>query len=91
MVTFRLYKAEWLRQNHLTPREKVCLPLLWGFPGSSVVKNLPANAGDMSSIPGLERSPGKGNGNPLQYSCLENPMLRGVWHATVCGVAQSWT
>ena len=53
---------------------------------SSVVKNLPANAGDirdMGSIPGLGRSPGGGNGNPLQYSCLENPMDRGAWQATV--------
>ena len=49
-----------------------------GFPGSSVVKNLSANAGDMSQIPGLGRSPGKVHGNPLQYSCLENPMDRGA-------------
>ena len=44
-----------------------------GFPGVSVVKNLPANAGDMGSIPGSGKSPEEGNGNPLQYSCLENP------------------
>ena len=44
----------------------------------------------MGSIPGLERSPGGGNGNPLQYSCLENPMNRGVWQAKVHGVAKSW-
>ena len=50
-----------------------------GFPGGSVVKNPPANAGDMGSIPGSGRSPGVGNGNPLQYSCLENSMDRGVW------------
>ena len=49
-----------------------------GFPGGSVVKNLPANAGDMSSIPGLGRSPGERIGNPLQYSCLANPMDRGA-------------
>ena len=49
-----------------------------GFPGSSVVKNPPANAGDMGSIPGWGRSPGGGNGNPLQRSCLENPMDRGL-------------
>ena len=49
-----------------------------GFPGGSVVKNLPANAGDTGSIPGSERSPGGGNGSPLQYSCLENPMDRGA-------------
>ena len=47
-----------------------------GFPGGSAVKNLPANAGDMGSIPGSGRSPGEGNGNLLQYSCLENPMDR---------------
>ena len=47
-----------------------------GFPGGSVVKNLPANAGDMGLIPGLGRSPGGGNGNPLQYSCLDNPKDR---------------
>ena len=59
-----------------------------------VVKNLPANAGDirdMSSIPGLGRSPGEGHGNPLQYSCLENPMDRGAWGTTVHGVTKSQT
>ena len=59
-----------------------------GFPGSSVVKNLPANSGDPGSIPGLGRSPGEGNGNPLQYSCLGNPMDRGAWWATVHGVTK---
>ena len=49
-----------------------------GFPGDSVAKNLPAHAGDSGSIPGSERSPGEGNGNPLQYSCLENPMDKGA-------------
>ena len=47
------------------------------FPGDTVIKNQPANAGDMGLISGLKRSPGKGNGNPLQYFCLENPMDRG--------------
>ena len=59
-----------------------------------MVKNLPANAGDsrvMGSIPGLGRSPGEGNGNPIQYSCLGNPMDRGAWQATVLGVAKSQT
>ena len=59
-----------------------------------VVKNLPANAEDTrdtGSIPGLGRSPGGGNGNPLQYSCLENPTDRGAWWATVCGVTNSRT
>ena len=62
-----------------------------GFPGSSVVKNLPANAGDVGLICGSGRSPGEGNGNPLQYSCLGNPMDRGAWWATVCGVSKSQT
>ena len=56
-----------------------------------MVKNLPANVGDVrdiASIPGLGRSPGGGHGKPLQYSCLENPMDRGVWRATVHGVAK---
>ena len=57
-----------------------------GFPGVSVVKNLPVNAGDLGLIPGLGRSPGEGNGNPLQYSCLENPTDRGAWQATIYGV-----
>ena len=63
----------------------------WGFPGGSVVKNLPANAGDAGSTPGLGRSWRGGNDNPLQYSCLENPVDRGAWRAAVHGVAQSWT
>ena len=50
-----------------------------GFPSSSVVKNPPANAGDVGSITRLGRPPGEGNGNPLRYSCLENPMDRGAW------------
>ena len=49
-----------------------------GFPGGSAVKNLPANAGDAGPIPGSGRPPGEGNGNPLQYSCLGNPMDRGA-------------
>ena len=59
-----------------------------------VIKNLPANAGDIrdvGSIPRLGRSPGVGNGNPLQYSCLENPIDRGAWQATVHGVTKSAT
>ena len=77
-----------------------------GFPGGSVAKNLPASAGDASSIPGPGRSPGEGNGNPLQYSCLgnpgcngtplqysclENPMDGGAWWAAVHGVTKSRT
>ena len=62
-----------------------------GFPGGAVVKTLPANAGDVGSIPGLGRSPGGGNGNPLQYSCLGNPMDRGVWQAIVHEATKSQT
>ena len=56
-----------------------------------MVKNPPANAGDLSSIPGSGRSPGEGKGYPLQYSCLKNPMDRGAWRTTVHGVAESDT
>ena len=55
------------------------------------MKNPPVNAGDAGSIPGLERSPGGGNGNSLQYSCLGNPMDRGAWRAAVHGVAKNQT
>ena len=61
------------------------------FPGGSEVKASACNAGDLSSIPGSGRSPGEGNGNSLQYSCLENPMDGGAWWATVHGVAKSRT
>ena len=61
------------------------------FPGGSEVKASACNAGDPGSIPGLGRSPGEGNDNPLQYSCLENSMDGGVWWATVHGVAKSQT
>ena len=62
-----------------------------GFPGSSVVKNSPANVGDAGLIPGLGRSPGGGSGNPLQNSYLENPTDKGARRATVRGVAKSQT
>ena len=62
-----------------------------GFPGGLEVKVSACNAGDLGSIPGSGRFPGEGNGNPLQYSCLENPMDRGAWWATVLGVAKSRT
>ena len=67
---------------------------MMGFPGDSVVKNLPANAGDIRDvglIPGSGRSPGGGNSNPLQNSCLENPMDRGDSWTTVNGIAKSQT
>ena len=60
-----------------------------GFPGGSVVKNPPANAGDAGSTPGSGRSLGERNGNPLQYSCLGNLMDRGAWLATINGLAES--
>ena len=74
-------------------REKSLILILaigqyWDFPGGSVVKNPPANAGDVGSIPGSGRSPEEGNGDPLHYSCLGNPMDRRAWHATVHGVAK---
>ena len=59
-----------------------------GFPGGSVVSNLPASAGDAGSISGLGRCPGEGNGNPFQYFCLGNPIVRGAWQATVHRVAK---
>ena len=61
-----------------------------GFPSSSVSKESACSAGDPGSIPGLGRSPGEGNGDPLQYPCLENLMDRGAWWAAVHGVAKSW-
>ena len=62
-----------------------------GFPGGSDVKASAYNVGDPGSIPGLGRSPGDGNGNPLQYSCLENPVDGGILYAIVHWVAKSWT
>ena len=67
---------------------------VWDFPGGSVVKNPPANAadtGDMGWIPGLGRYPRRGNGNPLQCSCLQNPTDRGAWWTTAHKVTKSWT
>ena len=66
----------------------------WGFPDGSVVKNPPANAGDtgdVGSVPGSGRSPGRGNGSPHQYDCPENPMDRGAWQATVHRVTENQT
>ena len=62
-----------------------------GFPGGSEDKVSACNVGDPGSIPGSGRSPGDGNGSLLQHSCLENPMDRGAWRATVHGVTKSWT
>ena len=62
-----------------------------GFPGGSDGKESACNAGDLGSVPGLGRSPGEENGNPLQCSCLENPMDRGAWQTTVHGTTKSQT
>ena len=72
-------------------QRKVLFYSIQALPGGSEVKASACNAGDLGSIPGLGRSPGEGNGNPLQYSCLENPMDRGAWWATVRGVTESDT
>ena len=61
-----------------------------GFPGGLDSKEPACDSGDVGSIPGSGRSPGEGNGNPLQYSCLENSMNRGAWQAIVHGVSKSW-
>ena len=89
-------KTEWkqtIRSENLGENHPVQLPS-WTSQVALVVKNLPANAGnkrDAGLIPGLGRSLGEGNGTPLQYSCLENPMDRGVWWATVHGITKSQT
>ena len=64
------------------------MPFVWDFPGGSVIKNLPPNAGDTSLIPGSGRYPGEGNGYPVQYSCLDNSMDREARQATVHGAAR---
>ena len=69
----------------------VCTTDTLDFPGCSVIKNPPVNAGDVGLIPGLGRSPGRGNGNLLQYSCLEKSMDIGAWRTTVYGVTKSQT
>ena len=78
----------------VTALQRVLLSLfikMEGFPGGTVVKNLHANAGDAGTIPGSGKSHGVGNGNPLQYSCLDNPTDREAWWATVHEVAKSST
>ena len=81
-----------------SPVQGICLHLFrpvtcnlfHGLPCSSDGKESACNAEDLGLIPGLGRSSGEGNDNPLQYSCLENPTDRGLWQATVCGVTESW-
>ena len=65
--------------------------VLWGFPDGLDSKESACSEGDLGSILGWERSPGEGSGNPLQCSCLGNPMDRGTWRAAVHGAAKSWT
>ena len=72
-------------------RDRLPTPVFLGFPGGSEGRESASNVGDLGLIPGFGRSPGRGHGNPLQYSCLENPMDRGAWWATVHGVAKSQT
>ena len=87
-------KVCWLLQTKLRLKEErmawfICISVVNFSTVGSVVENLPANAGDLGSFPGSGRCPGEGHGNPLHYSCLENPIDRGVWRATVHGVAES--
>ena len=86
-------KSVWIFPIHKRDKRSILLLSVSfkGFPGGSVVKNPPANAGDAGSIPGSGRSSGEGNDNPLQYSCLENSMDKGAWWATVHQMAKSQT
>ena len=92
---FMFYKRKWdLGKGLMTTQEGQRLLRSQPIQVTLVVKNLLDNTGDLrdtGSIPGLGRSPGEGHSNPLQYSCLENPMDREAWWATVPGVTQSWT
>ena len=72
-------------------RDRLPTPVFWGFPGGSAGKESACNVGDLGSILGLGRSSGGGHGNPLQCSCLENPMDRGAWRASVHGATKSQT
>ena len=89
-----IYNKWSIHSVHLHLTYSVRCLRLWASQGVLVVKNLPTSAGDVrdaASIPGSGRSPEKGTGNPLQYSCLENPMDKGAWWTTVHSVGQSWT
>ena len=83
--------VRFLGQEDPLRRDRLPTPVFLGFPGGSDSKESTCNAGDLGSIPGLGRSPGEGNGYPLQYSCLEYPMDRGAWRATVHRVTKSQT
>ena len=86
-----MYKIKFLICFTGTVWEGIFIYLFFDFPGGSDGKASAYNAGDLGLIPGIGRSPGEGNGNPLQYSCLENPMDGGTWQATVHGVTKSRT
>ena len=89
-----MHNVQWTEERiRLKRRSVTCLwyQSQWASQAALVVKNLPASAGDVGSIPGLKRYPGGGRGNPLQYSCLENFMDRGAWWASVHRVAKSQT
>ena len=93
-VTYNIKKAIsslFIVSSKNLPAIRQLVTMLKGFPGGSVLKLLPANTGNTGSIRGLGRSPGGGNGNPFQDSCLGNLMDRGTWQATVHRVAKSWT
>ena len=81
-VPFLVGKIPWRR-------DRLPIPVFLGFPGGSDGRESTCNAGDLGWIPGSGRSPREGNGNPLQYSCLENPMDRGAWRDTVHRVEKS--
>ena len=83
--------TDWFQIGKGVHQGCILSPCLFNFPGGSEDKVSACNAGDLGSIPGLGKSPGEGNGNLLQYSCLENPRDRGAWWAAVYGVAQSRT
>ena len=91
-----IFKTHPSQNFPVIPLHSACFPPIsfptgWPFPGGSDGKEPTCNVGDPGSIPGLGRSPGEGNGNPLQYSCLEIPMDGGAWQAIVHGVAKNWT
>ena len=79
------------KQSVIYSYNRILLSIEKGFPGGSDGKESACNVGDLDSIPGLGRSPGEGHGNPLQYFCLENPMEREAWWATVHWVTKSQT
>ena len=77
----RISKVRMVNKDNCVNTFMIEYRALEGFPGGSVVKNRPANTGELGLIPGSGRSPAEGNGNPLQYSCQENSMYRGAWQS----------